>query len=115
MKTDLTYLNTMSDGNKQIVIEIIELFIEQVKEIGNEMLKNHTAKDYESLSRLAHKAKSTVSIVGMHALLNHLIEFELITKDGIRKEDYLRYINIFIEETEGAVKELNEYLRKKYL
>jgi HPt (histidine-containing phosphotransfer) domain-containing protein len=111
MKTDLNYLTAMSEGNKQIVIEIIELFIEQVKEIGNEMVKVHSEKDYLSLSRLAHKAKSTVAIVGMHDLLKFLGEFELLANEGIRQEEYSQFINFFIHETEEAKKELSEVLK----
>ena len=111
MKTDLSYLLSMSDGEKSIINEMIDIFIQQVKEMGTEMLKLDSEKNYEELSKLAHKAKSSVAIMGMKNLAYDLKDLEILCKDKAKTDTYKEYILHFIEETEEAAIEL-ENLKK---
>ena len=99
----------MSDNNRNIIIEIIDIFILQVKEIAEEMKKKETIKDYDALSKLAHKAKSSVAIMGLKTLAQKLNELELLAKDNRNPESYADYIKLFIAESEAANKELMQY------
>ncbi len=58
------------------------MFREQVVEIQNEMKDLLAKKDYYSLGLLAHKAKSSVVIMGMNDLGALLKTFELTGKRG---------------------------------
>jgi hypothetical protein len=107
------YLNSVSEGNPEIVIEIIELFKTQREEIYREMLSHLAEKDYKSLGFLAHKAKSSVSIMGMNNLAIMLKNFELQSKDGIDSSNYESYIERFRYETGEAVKELEDFIDKE--
>ena len=109
MRTDLSYLLSTSDGNIDIINEMIDIFTSQIKEIAEEMVRFKFEKDYEKLSNLAHKAKSSVAIMGMKGLAQDLKELELMAKDRINSDLYQSYISKFIKETEEAVKELNNY------
>ncbi len=111
MKTDLTYLKNMSAGNKDLVIEMITIFKSQVVEFVVDMNKFYKDKEYEQLGRLAHKAKSSISIMGLEKLAAELKTFEILAKSGEKVEKYPVFIENFKKETEEAVEELNEVVR----
>ncbi len=108
MKTDLTYLRNMSAGNKELVIEMIGIFKVQIKEFVEEMNQYYSNQEYEALGKLAHKAKSSISIMGLNDLAIELKHFENMAKAGITPEKYPEFISKFKKETEEAVSELDE-------
>ncbi len=110
MKTDLTYLKNMAAGNKELVIEMITIFKNQVEEFNEEMTLLFDKGEYELLGKLAHKAKSSISIMGLHELALDLKALENMAKAGIDSEKYPVFINRFKEETNEAVAELDEIL-----
>jgi HPt (histidine-containing phosphotransfer) domain-containing protein len=112
MKTDLTYLKNMSGGAFEIMKEMIDLFIEQVAEISEEMNAAYDRKDWIILGKLAHKAKSSVSIMGMDGLAVSLKNLELSAAEGKDIESYKAIIDKFMGECSEAVVELTNYLEE---
>ena len=108
MKVDLTYLKNMSAGNKDLVIEMIGIFKSQVVEFSADMDKHLANNEYELLGRLAHKAKSSISIMGLNELALELKSFENLAKAEKEIESYPSFIEKFKKETEEAVQELEE-------
>ena len=104
------YLDSVADGDSSIVKELVELFREQVREFNSEMKSLLDRKDYHPLGMLAHKAKSSVAIMGMAGLANMLKDFELQAKEGRETEKFESYIKRFFDETRVAVTELDDYL-----
>lgn len=108
MITDLNYLKTMSGGDSKFIREMIDLFREQIdeyKSIMPELLQN---KDYDGLSKIAHKAKSSVAVMGMIQVSELLKELEVIANEGKEVERYESMINHFIEQSELAITELED-------
>lgn len=108
MKTDLTYLREMSGGNKELILEMIDIFRSQVIEFSEGMDNHLTNKEYEKLGKLAHKAKSSISIMGLSELATLLKSLELMACAGTDVEKYPAIIERFKSETLEAVYELNE-------
>lgn len=104
------YLISVSGGDPDISREIISMFKEQSVEIHNEMVLNFSKKNYTYLGLLAHKAKSSVAIMGMNELATMLKSFELQAKEGSESELYESYIVRFKSDTCAAVIELEDYL-----
>lgn len=113
MKTDLSYLLSMSGGDDSLIFEMIEIFNTQVEEMREEMQKLESEGNFDALSKLAHKAKSSVAIMGMNSLSDSLKELEILARDMIRTDSYKAYIDRFVLETQEATIELNEYVRKR--
>jgi HPt (histidine-containing phosphotransfer) domain-containing protein len=107
------YLDSVSGGDYEIVREIIELFKEQAIEIYNDMNLLLSEKDFHSLGMLAHKAKSSVSIMGMSNLADLLKTFELEARAGKDPDKYGSYIARFGEETKSAITELDDYINNR--
>lgn len=102
------YLDSVSDGDPGIVKELVDMFKDQVIEFNKEMRALFNKKDFPSLGALAHKAKSSVAIMGMNDLAAMLKTFEMQAKEGKDPDRYEYYINRFSDETEKAVEELDD-------
>ena len=97
----------MAGSNKDLVLEMISIFKSQVIEFGENMDQLLENKEYESLGKLAHKAKSSVAIMGMEDLARRLKDLENSTRDGKNVGTYAKTIAAFKQETAEAVRELN--------
>ncbi|GEM_PF-72694 len=104
------YLEMVTGGDKDLVKELVVMFREQMAEIFRDMQSHLSGKEYKELGLLAHKAKSSVAIMGMEGLADMLKQFELNAKESIETEKYRDYIKRFGEETKFAVGELEMML-----
>lgn len=106
MITDLNYLRTMSGGDDKFISEMIDLFREQIEEYKNRMPELLRQKDYENLSRMAHKAKSSVAVMGMKEVADQLKELELLALEGKEVDRYDSIVTLFLEQSRLALEEL---------
>ena len=111
MKTDLSYLREMSGGNQDLILEMIDIFKSQIKEFSEDLDDYYNKKEFEQLGKLAHKAKSSISIMGLHDLAADLKKLELLAKAGKDPEQYPQIIDKFKSETLEAVNELDQVAR----
>ena len=65
---DLTYLNQVFYGNESMVREIVQLFLHQSPELSRTMTRCVRQSRWQELHPLAHKLKSSVTMLGMEAL-----------------------------------------------
>ena len=107
MITDLNYLRTMSGGDENFIREMVSIFKEQVLEYAEQMPILLETADYENLSKLAHKAKSSVAVMGMEQEADSLKELELLAKEGKDTDSYQAYIDKFIANCKIAIEELS--------
>jgi len=110
---NIEYLDTVSGGDLEIIRDIVTMFKDQSVEIYKEMKSYFAEKKYVSLGLLAHKAKSSVLIMGMNDLGSMLKTFELNAKSGIEPEMYESFITRFKTETDSAVKELEDLVNNR--
>jgi HPt (histidine-containing phosphotransfer) domain-containing protein len=106
------YLENVTGGDLSIKEEIVTIFKDQIPEFVTEMNDLYQKGAYFELGLLAHKAKSSVAIMGMESTAVMLKTFELQAKAGENKDSYKGYINQFVSETSLAIKELDHYLGK---
>ena len=111
MKTvNVTYLEEVCGGSEEVIKEMVDIFLEQVPEFYNEMQGLLREKKYHDLGMLAHKAKSSVAIMGMDHLALRLKELELSAKSEEKVDEYNNYLAEFKTETDKAIAELKVYL-----
>lgn len=108
MSIDLTYLREMSGGNKELALEMIEIFITQVNEFQVALQELFNTQEFEKLGKLAHKAKSSISIMGMEELAADLKSLELMAKEQQDVELYPGIISKFNSQTAEAIDELED-------
>lgn len=102
----------MSGGSNEIIKEMIHIFNDQSKEYIHDMQKYLDEKEYLLLGKLAHKAKSSVAIMGMNELAADLKTLEINTKEEKDVESYPVYVEKFIRLTKQAMAELEEVAAK---
>jgi HPt (histidine-containing phosphotransfer) domain-containing protein len=110
--TDLSYLKEITGGENSIVVEMVEMFLEQVDEFKGNMTKYLNDKNFVELGKEAHKAKSSVLIVGMEELGKNLKKLQLLTEAKEEEETYPDYVKMFIEQCDAATIELKEEIKK---
>jgi len=109
---NISYIESVTGADKEIVSELVDLFRVQVDEISREMKSLLEKKDYYSVGLLAHKAKSSVAIMGMSEMAALLKTFELEAKESVNSEKYASYIISFETDTKKALVELDSYLKE---
>ena len=107
---NVSYLEEVCGGSKEIVSEMIGIFKDQVTEFYDEMSKLLEEKNYYDLGLLAHKAKSSLAIMGMEDMAMKLKDLELKAKTGEKTDTYPGYISDFKAQTNIAITELDFYL-----
>ena len=108
-KLDLSYIDSVCDGDKEMMKEFSDIFIAQVPEFIEEFDTAFSDKDAVTLGGIAHKAKSTVSIMGLTDLAKELSKLEEASAEGVFAESYIEYINSFKQECLETVKLLKTY------
>ena len=106
MITDLEYLKTMSGGDATFIREMIDLFKEQIEEYKQLMPELLQQKDYDKLSKMAHKAKSSVAVMGMKHVADQLKDLEILAHKGEEVDRYETLVNEFLQQSQLAVLEL---------
>jgi HPt (histidine-containing phosphotransfer) domain-containing protein len=106
MITDLNYLKTMSGGDSRFIREMIDLFREQIEEYKSIMPELLEKKDYDGLSKIAHKAKSSVAVMGMTQVAELLKELEILATEQQEVDRYEPMVDYFLEQSELAIAEL---------
>lgn len=77
---DLSYLNQVFQGNREMINNIIQLFLQQVPDYIKEMEECVRKNEMLSLHPLAHKAKSSISMLGIRELESDIVQIEQDSK-----------------------------------
>ncbi len=88
---DFNYLIEITGGKKKLIIEIIDLFLQQVPEELESITKAIIIVDYGVIKSFTHTMKTSVSVMGITMLKPILQEMNDLsgTSKGIRKIEML--------------------------
>ncbi|HNX84000.1 MAG TPA: Hpt domain-containing protein [Bacteroidales bacterium] len=106
------YLLSITGGDMETMSEIAGIFGSQVPEFLTGMKSLLGQEKYYELGLLAHKAKGSVTVLGMDETAKMLKEFELLAKAGDQKEKYTGFISRFEADTSTVMTEVEDYLTK---
>ncbi|OFX47881.1 MAG: hypothetical protein A2046_02910 [Bacteroidetes bacterium GWA2_30_7] len=107
---NLSYLNEVAEGNKDLIIELIEIYKSQIPEFIELFNTYLNSSNWYQIGLVAHKAKSSVAVIGMKKLAEDLNKLETLSKNSEHTELYKNYIDEFSNYTKYADDELNDYL-----
>lgn len=108
------YLVNITGGDAETMQEIVTIFRNQMPEFITEMKSLHAGGKYFELGLLAHKAKGSVTVMGMEETAKMLKEFELKAKAGDEKDKYPGFISRFEDDTATVLSEIDHYLRTSH-
>ena len=78
----LDYLQQVFQGNDDMVLRILDVFEEEVPKYFEAMEQLGREQRWRELHPLAHKAKSSIGMLGMHALLEKVLLVETLSRSG---------------------------------
>ncbi len=73
---NLDYLYTSVGGNKEIIVELFDIFLKDLPESLLALDEAVSKADYITIKKLSHKLKSTISVMGISELAPVLSEME---------------------------------------
>jgi len=79
---DLSYLNQVFQGNQVMIKQIISMFVKQVPSYIQEMEECVLKMDLDGLHPLAHKAKSSIAMLGLKDMEELILSIESRSKNG---------------------------------
>ena len=107
---DLTYLETVCEGDKEFMQEMILAFINAVPENMAEIKSLATKAEWTDIAKVAHKMKPSVTFMGIEPMKVKIVELETVCKQGASPAA----INQLISEIDAivavAVVELNKLM-----
>jgi HPt (histidine-containing phosphotransfer) domain-containing protein len=106
------YLENVTGGDPDIRDEIVAIFRDQIPEFIAEMKQLNENKKFLELGLLAHKAKGSVTVMGMEETSKMLKTFELQAKAGVSPGDYQGFIGRFEADALLVMKEIEDYIGK---
>jgi len=115
---DLTYLETIADGENSIIIELVNIFLDQIDEFTEGFNTHFSNRDWKNIAAVAHKAKSSVISMGMTEFgEKDLKNLELISKYLLIKELENKMVKSSKENDDlvNLQKNLNGYPETKIL
>jgi HPt (histidine-containing phosphotransfer) domain-containing protein len=107
---DLSYLNQVFQGNKDLVDNIINLFLQQVPEYIQEMVNCVERNDLLSLHPLAHKAKSSIAMLGLKNMEQNIIRIEQDSKHNRNLEELPQIVMLVQNECAVVYEQLRQVL-----
>jgi HPt (histidine-containing phosphotransfer) domain-containing protein len=108
---DLQYLNEISGGSRELLIEMIEIFNSEVPGYLKLMNDFYEKGNWEALGKLAHKAKASASIMGMKQLTTELREIELLAQDERDIQSYPTLLHSIENKFIAAMEELKLFAK----
>lgn len=108
--TNLEYLRLMADGDKDMEQTMLEMLIGELPDEFEKMKDHLAAQEWEALSKVSHKMKSTLAFIGNEEMTNANKEIELSAKHLNNLEKISGLMTVFGECLPPVMDELNHIL-----
>ncbi len=110
---DLTYLNSISDGNKEFIDEIVFTFIDQTPALLDLMLTASKNKNWVTVGDLAHKLKPNLTLLGITKLIPSVQSLEIDGRDEQNTDTIQDRVNLLTNTCQLAIQELSTLQKNK--
>ena len=109
-KIDLSYLETVTNGNKEAFKRLLKIYTDQVSELCMEQKKCLATSNFEEAGRIAHKLKPLFESLGDMSLRMQYQEIEKRAKDQDFNSDLKELIEKAISDSLESENELKRIL-----
>jgi len=106
---DLSMIQTMSGGDEAFMGKMIKLFIETVPQNVKELLAATDTENWQQVSKLAHKLKSTVDSMGIKSIHDDIRQVESDAKENRN----LNSIPLTVQKINSVIHDCVEQLRTR--
>ena len=77
---NLDYLKLMSDGDADMEQTMLEMLMDELPNEFEKMKELHMSKDWQALTKVSHKMKSTLAFIGNDDMTSANLTIEKLTK-----------------------------------
>ena len=109
--TNLEYLRLMSDGDAEMEKTMLEMLLAELPQEFSKLKALHAAGEWEDLSSISHKMKSTLAFVGNEEMTAANKEIEQLAKHLTDLDRIASLIDILENNIWKAVSELEQELQ----
>jgi signal transduction histidine kinase/AmiR/NasT family two-component response regulator/HPt (histidine-containing phosphotransfer) domain-containing protein len=92
---NLSYLESIGEGDSKFLNELISIFRQQMPILFKQLSDALSKGDYQELGAIAHKAKSSVAMLGIKELITDLETLEVKSKKSIDSDTYAGLVEKF--------------------
>ncbi|NJO03941.1 MAG: Hpt domain-containing protein [Bacteroidia bacterium] len=100
---DLSKLRKMVDNDQEMINKMIDMFLKNTPDLLNEMKAFWHKGEIERLSKLAHKLKSSINLMGISTLYDNIRSIEKFAAESNPEQQ---------AQLPDLMKELNEIMEK---
>lgn len=105
-KINFAYLEEMAQGDQTVIQEMTLLFKSQVPELIEKLKHALEENDYDKLRETAHRAKSSVAIMGLNELSEQMKTLEEDAEQHTNAETYAEKIDLFERTCNQALNDI---------
>ncbi|WP_300568926.1 Hpt domain-containing protein [Flavobacterium sp.] len=105
---NLAKVYAISDDDKDFVLQIVNLFVEEVPADVQQIRVGIKAKDYPYAYGFAHKVKPTLDLLGMEAAHEEILQIEQWTKNEGKKKEIKEIYKSLSERVDSALAEIKK-------
>lgn len=105
---NLAKVYAISDDDKDFVLQIINLFVEEVPADVAQIKVGIKAKDYPYAYGFAHKVKPTLDLLGMDDAKEEILQIEQWTRDQGKKKEIKEIYKSLSERVDLALAEIKK-------
>ena len=105
---NLAKVYAISDDDKDFVLQIVNLFVEEVPSDVQQIKVGIKAKDYAQTYGFAHKIKPTLDLLGMEAAHEEILQIEQWTKNEGKKKEIKEIYKSLSERVDSALTEIKK-------
>lgn len=109
-KYDLSYLNEISGGDKDFILDMITDFVNNTPTVLAEVAKNINSNDWQNLYKAVHKFIPSFEFVGAEKVREALVKIE----DYSKTQTNLNEIPYFYEQVKEYCNEVIVELKQDY-
>jgi HPt (histidine-containing phosphotransfer) domain-containing protein len=103
---NLSYLETMSDGDAEMMQTMLEMLMVEVTEEIEKMQHETQAKNWKEVFEISHKLKTTLSFVGNEEMININKTIEHCARHVVDTEELPNLVNQLSTYAEPVLQEL---------
>jgi HPt (histidine-containing phosphotransfer) domain-containing protein len=105
---NLAKVYAISDDDKDFVLQIINLFVEEVPPDLKEIKQGIKSKNYTQAYGFAHKIKPTLDLLGMDAAYEEILQIEQWTKSQGKKKEIEEVFKSMVNRVESTLIEVKK-------
>ena len=95
---DLSFINSISKGDKEFARKIIVIFQETMPALLDTLMKAGAEHKVDQVSKTAHKMKSNIDLLGIHSLRDVIRKLESVELTTTESSNYIEKVKYILKE-----------------